>query len=107
MVLAVLSKLAADCLYCGAGHVPVLVLGGLIDVRKCDVCDLHVIRPDAVGDEVCRIDPELLDVVYDFFSFGKSKVIPNASWSLSRPQLPAPTGRQRGTSWTSSRRHWV
>ena len=52
VVLAVLSKIAADCLYLGAGHVPVLVLGGLIDVRKYYVCDLHVIHRDAVGDEV-------------------------------------------------------
>ena len=51
-MLAVLSKIAADCLYRGAGHVPVLVLGGLIDVRKYYVCDLHVIHRDAVGDEV-------------------------------------------------------
>ena len=64
---AVLSKLAADCLYRGAEHVPVLVLGDLVNVCKDDLCDLHIVHRDAVDDKACHLGPELLDVGYNLF----------------------------------------
>ena len=67
---------------------PVLVLGDLVNVCKDDLCDLHIVHRDAVDDKACHLGPELLDVGYNCF-FGKSKVIPNASWSCSRTSLVA------------------